>query len=148
MTELQQQQPHHIKLSEESLQKQTTTLNLGPTHPATHGVFQSSRATKNVIFHGLEERLSILRFLLESLGVVEVLCVLLEGLNRRNQRQSKCQPENIHTGQLVQLSKDLSLPGSTVSTAPVISCLSAENILDTYLGHTGSRQGERRRWSR
>src|SRR3954470_23699330 len=34
-------QPHHIKLSEESLQKQTTTLNLGPTHPATHGVFQN-----------------------------------------------------------------------------------------------------------
>src|ERR1035437_223122 len=40
MTELQHNQPHHIKLSEESLQKQTTTLNLGPTHPATHGVFQ------------------------------------------------------------------------------------------------------------
>jgi NADH-quinone oxidoreductase subunit D len=38
--ELQQQQ-QHIKLSEESLQKQTTTLNLGPTHPATHGVFQN-----------------------------------------------------------------------------------------------------------
>ncbi len=38
MTELQQ---HHIKLSEESLQKQTTTINLGPTHPATHGVFQN-----------------------------------------------------------------------------------------------------------
>jgi NADH-quinone oxidoreductase subunit D len=41
MSELQQQQPHHIKLSEESLQKQTSTLNLGPTHPATHGVFQN-----------------------------------------------------------------------------------------------------------
>src|SRR6185437_10052699 len=41
MTELQQNQQHHIKLSEESLQKQTTTLNLGPTHPATHGVFQN-----------------------------------------------------------------------------------------------------------
>lgn len=39
--ELQTQHPHHIKLSEESLQKQTTTLNLGPTHPATHGVFQN-----------------------------------------------------------------------------------------------------------
>jgi NADH-quinone oxidoreductase subunit D len=39
--ELQQQSQHHIKLSEESLQKQTTTLNLGPTHPATHGVFQN-----------------------------------------------------------------------------------------------------------
>ncbi|MFI5195495.1 MAG: NADH-quinone oxidoreductase subunit D [Chitinophagales bacterium] len=38
--ELQHNQ-HHIKLSEESLQKQTTTLNLGPTHPATHGVFQN-----------------------------------------------------------------------------------------------------------
>lgn len=32
---------HHITLSEESLAKQTTTLNLGPTHPATHGVFQN-----------------------------------------------------------------------------------------------------------
>src|ERR1043165_8014651 len=32
---------HHIRLSEESLQRQTTTLNLGPTHPATHGVFQN-----------------------------------------------------------------------------------------------------------
>lgn len=32
---------HHIKLSEESLQRQTTTINLGPTHPATHGVFQN-----------------------------------------------------------------------------------------------------------
>src|SRR5476651_1888824 len=41
MTELQQQQPHHIKLSEESLQKQTTTLNLGSNHAATHGVFQN-----------------------------------------------------------------------------------------------------------
>ncbi len=39
--EIQQHQQHHIKLSEESLQKQTTTLNLGPTHPATHGVFQN-----------------------------------------------------------------------------------------------------------
>jgi len=40
MTELQHQH-HHIKLSEDSLQKQTTTINLGPTHPATHGVFQN-----------------------------------------------------------------------------------------------------------
>jgi NADH-quinone oxidoreductase subunit D len=31
----------HIKLSEGSIGKQTTTLNLGPTHPATHGVFQN-----------------------------------------------------------------------------------------------------------
>lgn len=32
---------HNIKLPEGSLEKQTTTLNLGPTHPATHGVFQN-----------------------------------------------------------------------------------------------------------
>ena len=38
--EIQHHQQHHIKLSEESLQKQTTTLNLGPTHPATHGVLR------------------------------------------------------------------------------------------------------------
>lgn len=32
---------HHVPLPEDSLQKQTTTINLGPTHPATHGVFQN-----------------------------------------------------------------------------------------------------------
>src|SRR6201989_1628767 len=32
----------HIKLPEGSIEKQTTTLNLGPTHPATHGVFQDN----------------------------------------------------------------------------------------------------------
>ncbi len=31
----------HIDLPEESLGKQTYTMNLGPTHPATHGVFQN-----------------------------------------------------------------------------------------------------------
>lgn len=35
------EQQHHIQLAEESLAKQSTTLNLGPTHPATHGVFQN-----------------------------------------------------------------------------------------------------------
>ncbi|HTN46552.1 MAG TPA: NADH-quinone oxidoreductase subunit D [Flavipsychrobacter sp.] len=39
--EIVQHNPHHIQLSEESLAKQTTTLNLGPTHPATHGIFQN-----------------------------------------------------------------------------------------------------------
>src|SRR5436853_7706626 len=32
---------HHIGLPEGSIEKTTTTLNLGPTHPATHGVFQN-----------------------------------------------------------------------------------------------------------
>lgn len=31
----------NIHLPEGSIEKQTTTLNLGPTHPATHGVFQN-----------------------------------------------------------------------------------------------------------
>lgn len=31
----------HIKLSDRELEKETMTLNLGPTHPATHGVFQN-----------------------------------------------------------------------------------------------------------
>jgi NADH-quinone oxidoreductase subunit D len=31
----------HIVLPDGSIEKQTTTLNLGPTHPATHGVFQN-----------------------------------------------------------------------------------------------------------
>ena len=30
-----------ITLPERSIEKETTTLNLGPTHPATHGVFQN-----------------------------------------------------------------------------------------------------------
>ena len=30
----------HIKLPEGSIEKTTTTLNLGPTHPATHGVMR------------------------------------------------------------------------------------------------------------
>lgn len=32
---------HHITLPDGSIGKQTSTLNLGPTHPATHGVFQN-----------------------------------------------------------------------------------------------------------
>src|SRR3954469_495369 len=31
----------HIRLPEGSIEKTTTKLNLGPTHPATHGVFQN-----------------------------------------------------------------------------------------------------------
>lgn len=31
----------NIKLPDGSIEKQTSTLNLGPTHPATHGVFQN-----------------------------------------------------------------------------------------------------------
>jgi NADH-quinone oxidoreductase subunit D len=31
----------HVNLPTGSIEKQTTTLNLGPTHPATHGVFQN-----------------------------------------------------------------------------------------------------------
>ena len=31
-------QHQHIKLPEGSIEKQTTTLNLGPTHPATHSM--------------------------------------------------------------------------------------------------------------
>jgi NADH-quinone oxidoreductase subunit D len=31
----------HIRLPEGSIEKNTSTLNLGPTHPATHGVFQN-----------------------------------------------------------------------------------------------------------
>ena len=38
MSEVLQQ---HINLPKGSIEKETTTLNLGPTHPATHGVFQN-----------------------------------------------------------------------------------------------------------
>lgn len=36
-----QEHQHNIKLPDGSIERQTTTLNLGPTHPATHGVFQN-----------------------------------------------------------------------------------------------------------
>lgn len=36
-----EKQHQHIKLSESSIEKETTTINLGPTHPATHGIFQN-----------------------------------------------------------------------------------------------------------
>jgi NADH-quinone oxidoreductase subunit D len=39
--EIMLEQKDHIVLPEGSIEKQTTTLNLGPTHPATHGVFQN-----------------------------------------------------------------------------------------------------------
>lgn len=35
------EQHHHVKLPDGSIEKTTTTLNMGPTHPATHGVFQN-----------------------------------------------------------------------------------------------------------
>ncbi|MDE3124471.1 MAG: NADH-quinone oxidoreductase subunit D [Bacteroidota bacterium] len=41
MLETKEMQPHHVKLPDGSIEKLTTTLNLGPTHPATHGVFQN-----------------------------------------------------------------------------------------------------------
>lgn len=34
-------QERHIKLPDGSIGKETTTINVGPTHPATHGVFQN-----------------------------------------------------------------------------------------------------------
>lgn len=36
-----EQHSHNIQLADDSLAKQTTTLNLGPTHPATHGIFEN-----------------------------------------------------------------------------------------------------------
>ena len=35
------QHQNHITLPKGSIEKTTTTLNIGPTHPATHGVFQN-----------------------------------------------------------------------------------------------------------
>jgi NADH-quinone oxidoreductase subunit D len=35
------EQHSHINLPKGSIEKTTTTLNIGPTHPATHGVFQN-----------------------------------------------------------------------------------------------------------
>ena len=41
MEEFKGHEHHHIALEQDSIQRETTTLNLGPTHPATHGVFQN-----------------------------------------------------------------------------------------------------------
>jgi NADH-quinone oxidoreductase subunit D len=41
MSLIKEQAHHHVGLPEGSIEKTTTTLNLGPTHPATHGVFQN-----------------------------------------------------------------------------------------------------------
>ncbi len=41
MGNMQETLQHHINLPKGSIEKETTTLNLGPTHPATHGVFQN-----------------------------------------------------------------------------------------------------------
>src|SRR6476469_3052301 len=41
MSLIKEQAHHHIGLPDGSIEKTTTTLNLGPTHPATHGVFQN-----------------------------------------------------------------------------------------------------------
>jgi NADH-quinone oxidoreductase subunit D len=41
MLETKEMQPHHVKLPDGSIETLTTTLNLGPNHPATHGVFQN-----------------------------------------------------------------------------------------------------------
>src|SRR5690554_3186672 len=35
------QQNRNLQTSEASLDKEVTTINLGPTHPATHGIFQN-----------------------------------------------------------------------------------------------------------
>ena len=35
------EQQSNITLPKGSIEKTTTTLNIGPTHPATHGVFQN-----------------------------------------------------------------------------------------------------------
>lgn len=41
MEKIKEHKPKNIELPEESLEKKSRTLNLGPTHPATHGVFQN-----------------------------------------------------------------------------------------------------------
>ncbi|HTO15907.1 MAG TPA: NADH-quinone oxidoreductase subunit D [Edaphocola sp.] len=40
-TTMVENESRHIKLAEDSIEKETTTINLGPTHPATHGIFQN-----------------------------------------------------------------------------------------------------------
>lgn len=81
------------------------------------GVLEGSGPAEDVVPDALEERLGLLRLLLEVLRAVEVLDVLGESLYNANQYRDETMPEKIErTGQSVQLSRDLSLPGSTVST--------------------------------
>ena len=51
MSDLAQIKDKHIKLPDGSIEKQTSTLNLGPTHPATHGIFQNVLQMDGEIIH-------------------------------------------------------------------------------------------------
>jgi NADH-quinone oxidoreductase subunit D len=59
---------HHIPLPEGSLQKQTTTMNLGPTHPATHGVFQNVLELNGETIVGTEQTVGYIHRAFEKLA--------------------------------------------------------------------------------
>ena len=67
----------HIKLPEGSIEKTTSTLNLGPTHPATHGVFQNILELDGERIVSAEQTSHIrppLRFLIVISEFVSALC--------------------------------------------------------------------------
>jgi GTPase SAR1 family protein len=80
----------------------------------TYSVLQSGFAPEDVVPHSIKERLSFLFFILKCLRGVEVLSVFLKCLRGVEEFSHKMKQRL--TGQLVQLSKERSLSGSTVST--------------------------------
>ena len=60
--------PHHIKLPDGSIQKQTSTINLGPTHPATHGVFQNVLELDGETIVGAEQTVGYIHRAFEKLA--------------------------------------------------------------------------------
>ena len=84
----------------------------------TYSVLQSSGATKDIILHTFKEGNSLLSLGLEISRLVEILDVLVKCLTQKARISDNLYltlPRE-HTGQLVQLSRERSLPGSTVST--------------------------------
>jgi hypothetical protein len=101
---------------------------------STHDVFQVSWATEDVILDGLEERLSLFRFLLEVRRLLEVLNVfvkVLEGGGEKNDAVYTIQ----HTEQLVQLSKERVHPSRSLSKGSISERRRSNNLVHIRLGN-------------
>jgi hypothetical protein len=96
-----------------------------------YNVFERRRTPKDEDFDILKERCSILRLGLERVGVVECRDVLHKCVTCISNTETSGRPPL--TGQSVQLSSGLSLPGFTVSA------LETSINIDAQLTHDGSR---------
>src|SRR5436190_14999200 len=58
----------HIQPPPDSMEKEYTTLNLGPTHPATHGIFQNVLKMDGEIIHDAQPTLGYIHRAFEKLA--------------------------------------------------------------------------------